>query len=559
MSRELVSVVVPVYYNADSLGRLAERLGLVAAGADWDMEVVFVDDGSGDASWARIQEIARSLPRARGVRLTRNFGSQMAITAGLAEARGQAAAVLSADLQEPPELLPEMVAAWRKGATAVLAVRRSRPEGLATRAAAGFYYRTLRRLAFSDMPSGGFDCFLIARPAIDFLVESREVHTSLPGLLLWGGFATALVPYDRTARQEGGSRWTFGKKLKYFLDAVISFSYAPLRWMSAAGDRGLRVRRLSRRLQDRRGPADPRLDVADGRPRVLLGRAASLARHPRRIPLAHARCREGSKRVSRARTNGLRPKGGRSMTTHGIRLGISAALLCAAAAVGTGQTAEAPDTFGDTTDAITLIPARSFLPLDSADGWTGNEAEVQSPGRLTASLNMLPNGAVITQIVVYVRDNDLAEDVSVNICTRSYESGNGNPSGLSCLGAESAGAPGDTFVIFNSERDIQYREATPSPVLHDYYLVVQTPGDTAVRLARVRWHRRVSPAGSATFNDVPSDHPFFQFIEALSASGITAGCNAAPPLYCPEAPLTRGQMATFLAKALGLHWPWDAP
>jgi glycosyltransferase involved in cell wall biosynthesis len=235
VSRELVTVVVPVFFNAGSLPRLAERLRAIADGADWDMEVVFVDDGSGDASWERIREIAAGWPRARGVRLTRNFGSQMAITAGLAEAKGDAAAVLSADLQEPPELLPEMVAAWRRGATSVLAVRRSRPEGLATRAAAGFYYRTLRRLAFSEMPAGGFDCFLIGRPAIDFLVSNREIHTSLPGLLLWGGFATSLVPYDRAAREEGGSRWTFAKKLKYFIDAVVSFSYAPLRWMSVAG------------------------------------------------------------------------------------------------------------------------------------------------------------------------------------------------------------------------------------------------------------------------------------------------------------------------------------
>ena len=235
MTRELVSVVVPVYFNAESLPRLAERLRAVAAAADHDLEVLFVDDGSGDASWARIEELTRAWPAARGVRLTRNFGSQMAIVAGLAEAKGSAVAVLSADLQEPPELLPDMVAAWRRGAVAVLAVRRSRPEGLATRAAAGFYYRTLRRLAFSQMPDGGFDCFLIGRPAVDFLVEAREVHTSLPGLLLWGGFPTALVPYDRVAREDGQSRWTFAKKFKYFLDAVISFSYAPLRWMSVAG------------------------------------------------------------------------------------------------------------------------------------------------------------------------------------------------------------------------------------------------------------------------------------------------------------------------------------
>jgi dolichol-phosphate mannosyltransferase len=239
LSRPLISVIVPVYFNAGSLPRLAERLRAIASPADFDLEVLFVDDGSGDASWERIEQIARDWPVARGVRLTRNFGSQMAIAAGLREARGDAAAVLSADLQEPPELLPEMVAAWRRGATAVLAVRRSRPEGWATRAAAGAYYGTLRRLALSEMPSGGFDCFLIGRPAIDFLTENREIHVSLPGLLVWGGFPTTLVPYDRVARDEGhgdgGSRWTLAKKVKYFLDAVISFSFAPLRWMSVLG------------------------------------------------------------------------------------------------------------------------------------------------------------------------------------------------------------------------------------------------------------------------------------------------------------------------------------
>ena len=127
--RPLISVIVPVYFNAGSLPRLAQRLRAIAGSADFDVEVLFVDDGSGDASWERIEQIAWDWPAARGVRLTRNFGSQMAIAAGLREARGDAAAVLSADLQEPPELLPEMVAAWRRGATAVLAVRRSRPEG----------------------------------------------------------------------------------------------------------------------------------------------------------------------------------------------------------------------------------------------------------------------------------------------------------------------------------------------------------------------------------------------------------------------------------------------
>ncbi|HEY6065663.1 MAG TPA: glycosyltransferase family 2 protein [Thermoanaerobaculia bacterium] len=235
MTRERVSVVVPVYFNAESLPRLATELAEVARRADFQLSPIFVDDGSGDDSWAQIQAITASWPGARGVRLTRNFGSQMAILAGLHEASGEAAAVLSADLQEPPELLLRLVEAWRAGATAVLAVRASRPEPWPTRAAASLYYRTLRRLAFRSMPGGGFDCFLVGRPAIDFLTGGREVHTSLPGLILWAGFPTALVAYDRKPRREGRSRWTFAKKVKLFIDSVISFSYAPLRWTSMVG------------------------------------------------------------------------------------------------------------------------------------------------------------------------------------------------------------------------------------------------------------------------------------------------------------------------------------
>src|ERR1700693_2574623 len=233
--RDRISVIVPVYFNAATLPAMAGRLRAAARDADWDVEVVFLDDGSGDDSWAKVSEIASAWPQARGVRLTRNFGSQMAIVAGRRDRTGAAAAVRPADLQGPPELLAELVRSWRGGATAVLAVRKSRPEPWPSRAASGLYYRALKRLAFEEMPAGGFDCFLVGRPAIDFLVSNREVHASLPGLLLWSGFPATLVPYDRVAREEGRSRWTFAKKLKYFIDSVVSFSYAPLRWMSVAG------------------------------------------------------------------------------------------------------------------------------------------------------------------------------------------------------------------------------------------------------------------------------------------------------------------------------------
>ena len=295
----LVSVVVPVYFNAESLPRLAERLKRSPRRPTTTSRSSSSTTARATPPGTRIQEIARDWP----ARARRPADAQLRLADGdRGGPRARRGARPRPSSRPTSRSRPSCCPRWS-------------PPGAAARppsspcAAAGPRARDARRrrLLLPDAapprvlarcPSGGFDCFLIGRPAIDFLVESREIHTSLPGLLLWGGFPTALVPYDRVAREEGESRWTFAKKLKYFLDAVISFSYAPLRWMSVAGAvlalARLRLRRLPRRLQARPRPADPGLDLADGRARVLLGRAAALARHPRRVPLAHARRRAGA-------------------------------------------------------------------------------------------------------------------------------------------------------------------------------------------------------------------------------------------------------------------------
>ena len=228
-----ISVVVPVFHNEESLPDLTAALERAAPGPEF--EYVFVDDGSEDGSWRVLEEYAAREPRARLVKLSRNFGSFTACVAGLAHARGRAAVLISADLQDPPELIPAMVALWRAGHEVVLAVRAERAEGFVQRLAAGLYYRAMRRWALPDMPVGGFDFVLIDRKVVDTVVAVKEKNTTLMGLILWTGFRRATIPYARRAREKGRSMWTLRKRLKYFIDSFVSFSYFPIRLVQLLG------------------------------------------------------------------------------------------------------------------------------------------------------------------------------------------------------------------------------------------------------------------------------------------------------------------------------------
>jgi len=232
-----LSIIVPVYYNEETLPQVFETLqGMQEKqGKEIEFEFVLVDDGSGDRSYELLQSFANREPRARVVKLARNFGSHTAVMAGVCYATGDCITGISADLQEPVELLIEMFREWEKGAPVVIATRRSRQESFLSIAFSNLYYGLMSRFSEVDFPRGGFDSFLIDRKVADVLRQSREKNTSVQGLILWSGFRRATVSYDRLPRMAGKSRWTLSKKIKLLIDSFIAFSHFPIRFVSMSG------------------------------------------------------------------------------------------------------------------------------------------------------------------------------------------------------------------------------------------------------------------------------------------------------------------------------------
>lgn len=223
-----VSVVVPVYQNAASLRDLHARLSSVATALDADSEFVFVDDGSTDGSAAALQKLQHADPRVRIVCLAGNFGSYAAVLAGLSQARGDAAAVISADLQDPPEVLVPLVTHWQQGSNLVLAARSKRDDPWPARFGAAAFYWLLRRLALSEMPPGGFDCCLLDRQAVDRLLTSKRI-VFLPGDILRLGFTPTVIDYERGPRlaKYGPSAWTLAKRLRLACRVIWEYSRTP--------------------------------------------------------------------------------------------------------------------------------------------------------------------------------------------------------------------------------------------------------------------------------------------------------------------------------------------
>jgi dolichol-phosphate mannosyltransferase len=233
-----VSIVVPVYHNAASLTELLSRFDRLAGTSPSDrFEFIFVDDGSRDHSFAVLQSLQKTDERVRVIKLSRNFGSNAALLAGLDHARGEVIAAIAADLQDPPELISEMLAHWRQGRKVVLAARQSRGDPLLTRLLASTFYYLFRRLAISSMPRQGFDFFLIDRQVCDLIKGIQESNAYLMGIILWLGFEPAILYYHRQQREPrfGTSMWSLTKKLKYFIDAFVAFSSVPLRAASLLG------------------------------------------------------------------------------------------------------------------------------------------------------------------------------------------------------------------------------------------------------------------------------------------------------------------------------------
>lgn len=233
MSR--ISIVVPVYYNSDTLMLLYEDMKKKILGKLGDYEIVFVDDGSQDESWEIMNRIREMDPYVKCVKLSRNFGEHAALLAGLSVCTGDCAVTKQADLQEDSEIILEMYDSWKKGNKVVLAVRSERDENAIKKFFANMYYQIVRRFVDDKMPAGGCDCYLIDRQVIQVLELLDEKNSSLTLQVLWAGFKTEHVYFHRRDREIGKSRWTLAKKVKLAMDSMMSFSYFPIRFMSTVG------------------------------------------------------------------------------------------------------------------------------------------------------------------------------------------------------------------------------------------------------------------------------------------------------------------------------------
>jgi polyisoprenyl-phosphate glycosyltransferase len=231
----VLSVVAPVYNERDSVEELWRRLSLALADLG-DYEILLVDDGSTDGSWEALRGLAARDERLRLLKLSRNFGHQVALTAGLDAARGDAVVLIDADLQDPPELIPQLVARWQEGFDVVYAVRErrdgeSRMRLLAIRA----FYRLFRRMAATDIPADTGDFRLLSRRAVDSLARMPERARYLRGMTSWIGFRQVGVSYRRDARYAGTSKYPFGKLFRLASDGIASFSTAPIKLLTRVG------------------------------------------------------------------------------------------------------------------------------------------------------------------------------------------------------------------------------------------------------------------------------------------------------------------------------------
>jgi polyisoprenyl-phosphate glycosyltransferase len=230
----LVSVVAPMHDEAPTVARFHERVAAALEGEAW--ELVVVDDGSRDATYAELAALAAADHRVRVVRLSRSFGHQAALTAGLEHARGDAVIMLDGDLQDPPEVIPAMLEHWRAGAEVVYAVRELRPgETPFKLVTARWFYRLFRRLADVDLVPDSGDFRLMDRRALDALLKMPERNRFLRGMTVWIGFSQIAVPFVRQERHAGVTKYPLRKMLRFSFDAITSFSSTPLQWATFLG------------------------------------------------------------------------------------------------------------------------------------------------------------------------------------------------------------------------------------------------------------------------------------------------------------------------------------
>jgi len=236
-ARVLLSIVVPCHNEEANLPILHERLSAALQNLGMDWELIIVDDHSGDGSFPVVKSLSATDPRVKALRLARNVGSHLAITCGVEHAEGDAIVVLAADLQDPPELIPQMVEHWQAGSQIIWAVRERRLGiSLFDRLSSRLFHRVMAWIiGTADINPGGVDFFVIDRVVGQALTAHRETNISIFALLQWMGFRQSKIHYTKQARAYGKSSWSLRKKLKLFFDSVTSFSFLPIRTMSLLG------------------------------------------------------------------------------------------------------------------------------------------------------------------------------------------------------------------------------------------------------------------------------------------------------------------------------------
>lgn len=236
LPQPLVSIILPARNEADNLAEILRRLHAALAGEAANYEIIVVDDGSTDTTVATLRTLRQSDVNLRFIRLARNFGKEAALSCGLAAARGRAVATLDCDLQHPPELLTNMLAAWRGGAEIVMGLRRNRSgDGKLRRFLTKGYYYLMSRLSEVAIPVGLGDYNLYDRKVVDALLRLPERNRYMKGLVSWVGFKRAFVPVHTATRQNGQSRFSLVQLMRFALVALTSFSNVPLKIWSGLG------------------------------------------------------------------------------------------------------------------------------------------------------------------------------------------------------------------------------------------------------------------------------------------------------------------------------------
>ena len=226
-----LSIVVPCYNEEDSLGELVRRVRETCAGMEISFELILVDDGSSDRTWECIEAQAAEYNEIVGVKLSRNHGHQIALTAGLVQARGQRILMMDADLQDPPELLEEMMQTLDDGADVAYGKRNARRgESIFKKVTAYYFYKIINRLTDGQIPRDTGDFRLVSRRALDTFLQMNERFRFVRGMFSWIGYDQRPVLYDRDPRYAGETKYTLSKMIRFAVDAITSFSISPLRF-----------------------------------------------------------------------------------------------------------------------------------------------------------------------------------------------------------------------------------------------------------------------------------------------------------------------------------------